>query len=304
MNTKQDQHIGFIGVGLMGHGLAKNIAQSGYALTFLEHPGNQPVEDLYAVGARSNPSIAEIAGNSDVVVMCVTGSQQVQEIVCGEGGLLTAIGRNKTDQIIIDCSTVEPHVTKDIAAKITAAGAQFLDAPLTRTPKEAEQGSANVMAGGDADVLARARPILNTFAENIYHAGPVGAGATLKLLHNFISLGNCVLLAEAVVSARRSEVDIDTFLEVLASGGGDSTALKRLTPYILSGDAGNFRFSLANSAKDTGYYRNLAEHLGVPAVAAEAIQYIFSEAQAQGWGDCPVPELIELMRHQGGKSLI
>ena len=300
MNAKQDRNIGFIGVGLMGHGLAKNIAQAGYTLTFLEHPGNQPVDDLYALGARSVPSIADLTGTSDVIVMCVTGSQQVLEIVCGEGGLLTGITRGKTNQVIVDCSTVEPHVTTDVAAKITAAGARFVDAPLTRTPKEAEQGSANVMVGGDVEVLARIRPLLETFAENIYHAGPIGAGATLKLLHNFVSLGNCVLLAEAVISARRSDVDIDTFIEVLASGGGDSTALKRLTPYILTGDAGSFRFSLANSAKDTAYYRKLAQHLGVPATAAEAIERVFSDAQARGWGDRPVPELIELM--QGGET--
>lgn len=290
MNT--GQRVGFIGVGLMGHGLAKNIAQAGYALTFLEHIGNQPVSDLRALGAASSKTIIDIAVSNDVIILCVTGSEQVEEIILGNQALLGGLAEGK---IVVDCSTIEPHVTQKIAKEIYTSGARFLDAPLTRTPKEAEQGKANVMVGGDASVLNQVRPILETFAENIYHAGPVGTGATLKLLHNFISLGNCALLAEAVVSAKRSGVDIDTFIEVLTTGGGDSTALKRLAPYILEGDVGNFRFSIANSAKDTTYYKSLADHLGVPSVAADAIRQVFDQFRSKGYGDKPVPELINLL---------
>lgn len=284
--------IGFIGVGIMGHGLAKNIAQAGYPLVFLDHAGNQPVEDLLQLGADSADHIANIASGSDVIIVCVTGSAQVEEVVLGREGLLTGLQSGKT---VIDCSTVEPHITQQIAARVQATGAGFLDAPLTRTPKEAELGKANTMVGGDASLLDQVRPILETFAENIYHAGPIGTGATLKLLHNFISLGNCVLLSEAVVTARRSGVDINTFIEVLTTGGGASTALSRLSPYILDGDVGNFRFSIANSAKDTTYYKSLADHLGVPSVAAESIQRIFEQAERKGLGDEPVPALIEAL---------
>lgn len=290
------QRVGFVGVGLMGHGLAKNIAQAGYPLTFFEHAGNQPVEDLRALGATSSATMTDIAANNDVVILCVTGSEQVKDITIGNQALVNGLGEGK---VVVDCSTIEPHVTQKVANEICSSGAQFLDAPLTRTPKEAEQGKANVMVGGDASVLEQVRPILETFAENIYHAGPVGTGATLKLLHNFISLGNCVLLAEAVVSAKRSGVDIDTFIEVLTTGGGDSTALKRLTPYILDGDVGNFRFSIANSAKDATYYKSLADHLDVPAVAADAIQQVFDHFRAKGFGERPVPELIDLLLNRG-----
>jgi len=286
------QKIGFIGVGMMGHGLAMNIARSGYPLLFLDNPGNQPVDDLYERGARSSARIVDIAQNSDVIVMCVTGSAQLEEIVLGRQGLLTGLGPGKT---VVDCSTVEPHVSRRVAGRIEEAGSRFLDAPLTRTPREAELGQANVMVGGDTAVLEQVRPILETFSENIYHAGPGGTGATLKLLHNFISLGNCVLLSEAVVSARKSNVDIDTLIEVLSTGGGDSTALKRLAPYIRDGDDSSFRFSIANSAKDTGYYRNLAEHLGVSFVTAEAVHRVFDRAQGTGLGDQPVPQLMDVL---------
>lgn len=290
--VRNTQKIGFIGVGIMGHGLAKNIALAGYPLLFLEHPGNQSVDDLFQLGASSISNITDIARHSDVIVMCVTGSPQVEEIVAGRPGLLEGLGPYKT---VVDCSTVEPHVSRTMGAKIEQTGAGFLDAPLTRTPREAELGKANIMVGGEATVLEQVRPVLETFSENIYHAGPRGAGATLKLLHNFISLGNCVLLCEAVVSATRSNVDIETFVEVLTTGGGDSTALKRLVPYIRDSDVGNFRFSIANSAKDTGYYKNLAQHLDVSAVAADAIHRIFERAGAEGLGDRPVPELIDAL---------
>jgi 3-hydroxyisobutyrate dehydrogenase-like beta-hydroxyacid dehydrogenase len=293
--VRNTQKIGFIGVGIMGHGLAKNIAQAGYPLLFLEHPGNQPVDDLYEQGVGSNSNITDIARHSDVIVMCVTGSPQVEQIVVGRPGLLEGLGPDKT---VVDCSTVEPHVSRAMGARIEETGAGFLDAPLTRTPREAELGKANVMVGGDAAVLEQVRPILETFSENIYHPGPRGAGATLKLLHNFISLGNCVLLCEAVVSATKSNVDIDTFIEVLTTGGGDSTALKRLAPYIRDGDVGNFMFSIANSTKDTGYYSSLAQHLDVSAIAADAIHQVFKRAGAEGLGDRPVPELIDALLNQ------
>ena len=276
----------------MGHGLAKNIAQAGYPLTFLEHSGNQPVEDLLALGAMSFNTVIDIAKNNDVVILCVTGSAQVEELTLGNQALVSGLGEG---QVVIDCSTIEPHVTQKVAKEIHSTGAHFVDAPLTRTPKEAELGKANVMVGGDASIVEQIRPILETFAENIYYAGSTGTGTTLKLLHNFISLGNCALLAEAVVSAKSSGVDIDTFIEVLTTGGGDSTALKRLIPYILEGDVGNFRFSIANSAKDTTYYKSFADHLGVPSIMADAVQRIFDKYRSEGFGDQPVPELIDLL---------
>lgn len=287
---KESTKIGFIGVGTMGHGLAKNIARAGFPMLFLDHPGNQPAGDLRELGACSTASVVDIGRDCDIIVLCVTGSPQMREIVLGNDGLL---GELTSGKIIVDCSTVEPHVSQSVAAQVETTGASFIDAPLTRTPREAELGMVNVMVGGDSALLEQIRPLLETFSENIYHAGPTGAGATLKLLHNFVSLGNCVLLAEAVVTARRSSVNIDTLIEVLTSGGGDSTALKRISPYLTEGDAGGLNFSIANGAKDTGYYQSLVSHLSVPAIAADAVAQVFAQARERGMGDRPVPELID-----------
>lgn len=290
-----DTAIGLIGVGLMGHGIAKNLLRNGYTLTLLEHAGNQPIDDLRELGAETVTTPAELARRNEIIFVCVTGSPQLEAVMFQSDGVLAGLREGAT---VVDCSTVEPHVTLKVADAVFGKDARFLDAPLTRTPKEAEEGRLNVMVGGDEQTLRDLRPLLDTFAENVYHAGPVGAGHTLKLLHNFVSLGNCALLAEAVICARHGGVNIDTFIDVLASGGGDSIALKRLTPYILEGDEGGFLFSLSNCRKDLSYYTSMAYQHQVPATIAESIQQVFELAESKG-GDRPVPHLIDLLDTAG-----
>ncbi len=295
------KRVGFVGVGLMGHGIAKNLLQGGFPLTFLAHAGNRAVDDLLALGARSASSPAAVARAADVVFLCVTGSPQVEDVVFREEGVLAGLGRG---QFVVDCSTAQPASTQRVARAVSAKEARFLDAPLTRTPKEAEAGRLNVMVGGEAEDLEAIRPLLDAFAENVYHAGPVGAGHKMKLLHNFISLGNAALLAEAVACARKAQVDMRTFTEILASGGGDSVVLRRLMPYILEGDDSGFRFSLANGAKDLRYYTAMADELHVPSFAAHAVQQVYALAQALDHGARSVPTLMDLLsdppRPRGG----
>lgn len=289
MSTKQ---VGLIGVGLMGHGIAKNILKHDYALTYLDHPGNRPTGNLDELGATAVPTIAEVAQRSDVVLICVTGSPQVEEIVLGDGGLASVIEPGK---IVVDLSTVEPATTERVHAAIKEKGATYMDIPMTRTPKEAEAGKLNLLAGGDETTLETLRPLLSTFAEHIYHAGPVGAGHALKLLHNFVSLGHCAVLAEATACASRTNVDMNTFLEVLRTGGGDSVALKRLTPYILEKDEAGFMFTLGNCAKDMSYYTDMARGHGSASDSAAAIRDLYKRMSEGGNEGLPVPRMIDLL---------
>jgi len=286
------QNIGMIGIGLMGHGIAKNLLQKGYPVMLLEHPGNQPVQDLLAMGARTTALCKELANTNTVIIICVTGSQQVEEVVTGKAGILSGLQKGAT---VIDCSTIEPHVTPRMAQAVSGHGGTYLDAPLTRTPKEAEAGRLNVMVGGDADQVDLIRPILAAFCENIYHAGPVASGHTLKLLHNFISLTNCLLLAEAVVCAQRSNISLEVLTEVLASGGGGSTALQRLIPYLQQSDSSSFRFSLANSLKDLSYYQAFAQHIDTPRELADAAAATLADNVDDSNGMQPLPTLIDIL---------
>ncbi|MCS2608302.1 NAD(P)-dependent oxidoreductase [Halomonas dongshanensis] len=284
-----DQHIGIVGVGLMGHGIANNILKAGYSLAFLDHPGNQPVEDLLAAGAVSCASAREVAEKAQIVVLCVTGSPQVEAVLFEPEGVLEGL---VPGAIVIDCSTSLPSSTASVAARVEQAGAHLVDAAMTRTPKEAEQGRLNLIVGASSEHFDRLRPLFESFAEVITHAGPVGAGHTLKLLHNYVSLGFSAVLAEATAASRRAGIDDHVLLEVLSKGGGGGVVLERLRPFIESGDASGFRFSVANAHKDLGYYHAMTDELETSRGIASAVASLYAGVEDQTMA---VPELIGLL---------
>ena len=285
-------NIGMVGIGLMGHGIATNLVKHGHALAVLEHPGNQPLDALKAAGAQAFTSASALAARSEVVILVLTGSPQVETVLTGPDGVLQGL---RPGSVVIDCSTAIPASTLRMAAAVQAAGSRFLDAPMTRTPKEAAEGRLNLLVGGDADLLAHCRPVLQCFAENISHAGPVGAGHSMKLLHNYVSLGMVTLLAEAAACAQRNGVALEVFADVLAKGGGGGTALERLKPMLLAGDPSGLRFSIANAAKDLGYYNAMAGDAQAQRAVAAAVLGTLDGALAQAAPGALMPELVALL---------
>ncbi len=284
--------IGMVGLGLMGLGIATNIVKKGFALTAMEHPGNQPLGELIAAGAQTAASAQAVAQASDIVILCVNGSAQVEAILAGDTGLLVGLRAGMT---VIDCSTSLPASTQQVAATLAQRGVRFLDAAMTRTPNEAMQGRLNLLVGGEAALLEEVRPLLSTFAENIVHAGAVGAGHSMKLLHNFVSLGSVTLLAEAAACARRSGIDDSVFVEVLEKGGGWGAALQRLQPYLLRGETSGLRFSMANALKDLGYYADMAQAHGAHDVAAQAMLATLAGACQTVDPQTLLPELVGVL---------
>src|SRR5690606_24740336 len=164
-------------------------------------------------------------------------------------------------QVLIDSTTAEPASTKRIAALLADRSIDFLDAPLTRTAIEAEAGRLNVLVGGEAGVLERVRPLLSTFAENIFHIGPVGTAHKLKLINNFLSIGNSIVAAQAIAAALALDVDVAKLKEVVSLGGANSAAFQMLAPWTLEQRMA-FAFSLANASKDLGYFTAAAKAAG------------------------------------------
>jgi 3-hydroxyisobutyrate dehydrogenase-like beta-hydroxyacid dehydrogenase len=285
-------NVGMVGIGLMGHGIATNLVRHGHALAVLEHPGNQPLDALLAAGATTFSSAAALAARSDVVILVLTGSPQVEEVLTGARGVLAGLQRGA---VVIDCSTAVPASTLRMAAAVEAAGGRFLDAPMTRTPKEAAEGRLNLLVGGDADLLETCRPLLRCFAENIVHAGPVGAGHGMKLLHNYVSLGMVTLLSEAAACAARTGVTPEVFVDALARGGGGGTALERLRPYLLARDPSAIRFSLANARKDLDYYTTMANDAGAARAVADAVLATLDDALSRAAPGALLPELPDLL---------
>lgn len=269
--------IGIIGVGLMGHGIASNVQKHGYPLVLLEHPGNQPVDELLAAGATTVTTSAEIVDRADIIILCVPGSPQV-EAVLYDGGLLAALQPGMT---IIDCSTALPSSTVKVADDVTGIGGHFLDAAMTRTPKEAAQGRLNLIVGGDQAVFERHKPLLQCYAEHITYVGSAGSGHRMKLVHNFVSLGFTAVLAEAASCAEHAGIAPEALLEILGNGGGSGAVLERLRPYIQSRDPSGFRFSLSNALKDMTYYTTMADESGSGHTTADAIREAYDHGKSQ-----------------------
>ncbi|WP_306152423.1 NAD(P)-dependent oxidoreductase [Roseovarius sp. MMSF_3281] len=285
-------HVGIIGVGLMGHGIARNIlGRGGFDLSFLDHPGNQPTDDLVALGARPCATSSDVAKASDVVIICVTGSPQVEMIVTGETGIATGL---RPGTVVVDCSTALPDSTLRMGEIVQKAGGMYLDAPMTRTAKHAHEGTLNLLVGGEAEVLERVRPVLASFTEQVDHVGPLGHGHRLKLLHNYVSVGFMTLLAEAASQAADTGVDPQVFVDVLAAGGGASAALDRLAPYIISQDRNALPFFVANAQKDIDYYRAMSDTSGAQKLVADGVSSALAKTVEAGFGDAYVPELVRL----------
>ncbi|WP_407193849.1 NAD(P)-dependent oxidoreductase [Bradyrhizobium sp. STM 3566] len=286
--------VGIIGVGLMGHGVAKNVvARGGFPLAFLDHPGNQPVDDLIGLGAKACKTPGEIANASDVIILCVTGSPQVEAILTGETGVLSRLRRGT---IIVDCSTALPDSTLRMAAAVEAAGGRFLDAPMTRTARHAEEGTLNLLVGGDEADLRSVCAVLASFTENVEHVGPVSFGHRLKLLHNYVSIGFMALLGEAAAQAAEAGVDPAIFVDVLAKGGGAGVALQRMAPAIVTGDVGAVPFFIGNALKDISYYQTMASHSGASKAIADGVGAAIAAVVESGHGQAYISDLARLFR--------
>lgn len=294
------KQLAFIGVGFMGHGMAKNLMKKGHSLTLLDHPGNQPVDDLIAMGAEKAAVMQDTIAGADVVFLCVTGSPQVEAIMYGEDGILAHL---KQGAIIIDGTTADPGSTLKIAQAVQAKGGRYVDAPMTRTPKEAEEGRLNVLVGGDDETIAMVRPLLEAYGENIYIGGPVGSGHQMKLLHNYISLGTSAMLSEAYCVAGKAGVDKSVLTQVLATGGGQSVVLNRMIPFVESGDDSGFQFTLINACKDLRYFTHMAEDQMVSVPIAESMHQTYITASNVGGEEKLIPELIDILGGINGAPL-
>jgi len=291
------ENIGFIGVGLMGHGMAKNIVEKGYPLTILCHKNRAPVDDLVKRGGKEVHSAKEVAEKSDVVFLCVTGAAEVEPVVRGVDGI--AAGAKK-GLIIVDTSTSEPTLTRALAEELSSRGVFFCDAPLARTPKEAEEGKLGVMMGGDAGTFERVKPILACFSDTINHVGPVGAGHAMKLINNFLAMGYGAIYAEALSLGRKAGIEPKTFDKVIRGGRMDCGFYQTFMGYVLEGNRDSHKFSLKNAHKDMRYVANLGNASGVVNVLAAAIKNSYAAAEGMGYGADNVPLLVDAVAQLNG----
>ncbi len=290
------ERVGFVGVGLMGHGMARNVLAKGHPLTVIAHRRREAVEALVAAGAVEARTLAELAERSDVLVLCLTGSPQVEEAV---EGLWPAL---REGMAVVDCSTSDPVSTDRLGERLRARGVAFVDAPLSRTPKDAWEGTLDVMVGGEDAAVARVEPVLRRFAGRIVRVGGPGTGHRMKLMNNFLSLGYGALYAEALALARKVGIGVDRFDAVVRDGRMDCGFYRTFMGYALEGNREAHRFTLSNAAKDLRYLEGMANAAGVPTLIASAVKNSYVEAVAAGGGGAEdyVPHLADFVARRSG----
>ena len=287
------QRIGFIGVGLMGHGMAKNLVEKGFPLTVLGHKKRAPVEDLKKRGAKEVKTVKALVDASDVVILCVTGTPQVEDMIYRADGIRANARKGLT---VIDSSTSEPPSTAKIHADLKKLGVIFVDAPLTRTPIEAEKGMLNILVGAEAKVLKAIRPILEAFCENIFHIGGPVSGHQIKLINNFFSIGQGVLISEMFSTLTKANIDPKKLVELVSKGAANSGLFQLIAGGGAEGDFERMKFAIVNASKDVTYYNRMIDNLGIIGPIANALQQSLKHAVALGYGEKMVPSLIEAQR--------
>lgn len=290
------EHIGFVGVGLMGHGMAKNLLAKGYPVTVIANRNRGPVEDLIALGAREAGSLEELAKVATVIHLCLPGSPQVEAVV---GQLMPAM---TSGSVIVDCSTSDPNSTEDLAAKLEAAGFHMADAPLGGTPVQAEAGELATMVGASEATYARLTPVIGAWAKAMVHLGPCGAGHKMKLLNNFLSLGYAAMYSEALALSEKVGITTQQFDSVIRGSRMDCGFYQTFMGYAVEGNREAHKFTLTNAFKDLRYLESMANGAGVANPVGNAVKNSFAMAHATG-GDGPedyVPHLVDFVARRNG----
>jgi 3-hydroxyisobutyrate dehydrogenase-like beta-hydroxyacid dehydrogenase len=279
--------IGLIGAGMMGHGMALNLLKAGHNVTVMAHRNRARVDDLVARGAVEAQDVAAIAGDTDVILLCVSTSKVVEETIAKLRPHL------RGGQIVVDAGTSEPETTRRLARELGRIGVGYADAPLTGGPEQAEKAELGVLCGADDKTFAAIEPLLKCFATTIRHFGPAGSGHTAKLISNYLVTGMIALVTEAFAAARKAGLDWGDLYEVMLNGSGNSGVLRKMVAPALAGDFDGYRFSIANAAKDIGYYMELAEKLDCGSDLAAAVAQRFAEAVETGHGGRNVSHLLD-----------
>ena len=287
--------IGFIGLGLMGTPIVLNLLKAGFEVTVWNRTREKAAPVLEA-GASWAETIPALAGQSDVVMMMVTDAAASEAVICGPDGVLDH-ARNGT--ILIDMGSIAPEMSRSLADRAAARGVAMLDAPVTGNPNVARNGKLGIMVGGDREVLDRVRPVLEALSAVIVHAGPSGAGSTLKLVNNLI-LGVAIeAVAEALVLARKAGIDPDCVRQITSVGGARTGAMETRGARMIAGDFSP-HFSADNMHKDLSTALRLADSLGAAAPVGAAALEILQAARAQGKGGMDSAVVYEVVAQLSG----
>lgn len=289
--------VGFIGVGLMGWGMAKNAVEKGFPLRVVAHRKREAVDDLVGRGAVECADVAEMAGQCDITVLCVTGAPQV------EANVATVAGNARPGHVIIDTSTSEPDMTARLAGELDEKGMALVDAPLSRTPVQAWSGELTTYVSGDPATVERVQPLLATWASAIIPVeGPAGTAHAVKLVNNLVSLGYAALWSECYATIRKLGVAPGTFREIVTNSGMNCPNFQNFSKYVVDGDPEGHKFTLANGAKDLAYYERMATGYRATTLMSDGVLQTLKLAVSQGMGERYMAEMVDVVLKLNGDA--
>jgi 3-hydroxyisobutyrate dehydrogenase-like beta-hydroxyacid dehydrogenase len=285
--------IGFIGLGVMGEPMCRNLARKSGLAVLAYDRANGPMERLRQHGVHAATGIEDVAKECDVIFLALPSGQHVEMICNGPEGLLS---HARARQIVVDLGTSPAKLARELAQAFGEKGAFFVDAPIARTRQAAEEGTLSIMVGADEASLKALHPLLSCIGSDITHCGAVGAGQVVKILNNMVLIETVVALSEAVAVARRTGVDGKVLFETLAKGSADSFALRNHgMKAVLPGVFPEQAFSTEYALKDLGYAFDLASEVGVKMNAAEVAQALLNETVQKGYGKQYWPVISKLI---------
>jgi 3-hydroxyisobutyrate dehydrogenase-like beta-hydroxyacid dehydrogenase len=280
--------IGFIGLGLMGSNMVSNLLDRGHAPLVMDL-NTEAVNAVVARGGKAASSAADLAAQSDIVMLCLTTSAVVEKLMYAEDGILAGI---KKGAIVIDFGTSIPASTRRIGADLASKGAGMVDAALGRTPEHAKKGLLNIMAAGEKSHFETVKPILEQQGENIFFLGKLGAGHTTKLINNFMGMTTVCAMSQAFAIAEKAGVDRQMLFDIMSTGPSNSPFMQFCKNYAVDGIS-DLGFSIANANKDLGYFLEMVNDLGTISPIGEGTSANLNAAVNAGLGNGFVPEIYD-----------
>lgn len=273
------ERIGFIGLGIMGRGMAANLLRAGFGVTVWNRTAER-MAPLVEMGATAGQHPADVAAQSDIIIICVSDTPDVQAVVLGEDGVAQGA---QPGALLIDCSTISPQATKEMAAQLAEQGIHWLDAPVSGGSEGAANGTLSIMVGGEAAQFERATPVLQAMGRTITHVGPTGAGQTVKLVNQILVVVTMLGVGEALLFAEAGGLDLEKTLTAVSGGAAGSWSLSNRGPQMINRD---WRpgFTIDLQQKDLRLVLEAADQFGAPALGTSLVFQLYRTLQQQGLG--------------------
>lgn len=289
------ERVGFVGLGIMGRGMAHNLLKAGFDVRVWNRTASR-ADALVEAGATAGDSPADVAAHSDITIICVSDTPDVEAVILGENGVIHGV---KAGDLVIDCSTISPQVTQSIAQTLAEKEVHMLDAPISGGSEGAANGTLSIMIGGEAAQVERAMPVFEAMGKTITHVGESGAGQTVKLVNQVLVVGNCLAMCEALMLAQAGGVDLRKAFDAVSKGAAGSWMFTNRAPQIIERD---WRpgFTIDLQQKDVRLVLDAADELGVPVPGTSLIFNLYRTLEKRGLGGDGNHALIKALENLAG----